>query len=82
MSTRQQPFKLVPDDGSRDTVECLEHLLEQARAGEVIGLAYAVIMRRRNFRVNACGEAHRSPTFARGVLATLDDELSARIHGN
>lgn len=76
------PFSLVTDAGSRDTVQCLEHLLAEARSGQLIGIAYAAIMKRRNFHVNACGEAHRSPTFARGVLAALDDELSARVRGH
>lgn len=75
------PYSLVTDTGSHDTVQCLERLLAEARAGQLIGLAYAAIMKRRNFRVNACGEAHRSPTFARGVLAALDDELGNRIRG-
>jgi hypothetical protein len=74
-------MKLVQTEVSTDTVHCLERLLADARAGKVVGIVYGVIFKRRNFSVNACGEAHRSPVFARGVLATLDDELSQRVRG-
>jgi hypothetical protein len=72
------PFRLVPIDGSvsHDTVQCLEALLEKARAGEVIGVAYAVMYRRRQYRVHSCGEMHKNPTFARGAVAALGDQLS------
>jgi hypothetical protein len=73
------PFSLVRDKISNDTIECLEQLLEAARRGEIIGLAYAAMMRRRRYIVNTAGEAHHSPTFTRGMLLALDDELSERI---
>jgi len=72
---------LLPDSVSHDTVVCLETLVEQARRGEIVGLAFGAILRRNNYIVNTAGEAYRNPTFARGVIAALDDELSARIHG-
>lgn len=74
------PFTLLPVDAvSHDTVKCLERLLEQARAGEAIGIAYAVMYKRRKFAVHMCGEAHRNPTFTRGMIAALDDELGFRV---
>ena len=69
------PFRLVRDDISRDTVEALEQMLEQARRGEIIGIAFAAMLRRRQFFVNSAGEAYRNPTWSRGMIATLDDEL-------
>lgn len=75
------PFVLVPDTVSNDTVECLETLLKHARTGEVIGLAFAAVLKRRAYLVNTAGEAHRNPTFARGIVAALDDQLSGRIRG-
>lgn len=75
------PFVLMPDTVSHDTVECLELLLQQARHGEVIGIAFAVMLKRRTFIVNAAGEAHRNPTFSRGMIAALDDQLATRIRG-
>lgn len=75
------PFILVPDTVSNDTVECLELLLKRARRGEVIGLAYAAMLKKRAFIVNTAGSAHESPTFARGMLRALDDQLGQRITG-
>jgi hypothetical protein len=54
-------------------------LLEQAKSGEVIGLAFAAMYRRRRYTVSTCGEASRNPTFARGMIAALDDELGLRV---
>ncbi len=73
------PFiQAIPSPVSHDTVTCLEHLLDGARRGAVIGIAYAAMLKHRSYVLNACGEAHRSPTFARGMVAALDDELAAR----
>lgn len=78
----RRPFDLVPDNVSHDTVRCLETLLDRARTGEVIGIAFAVMLKRRAYIVNSAGEAHRNPTFSRGMIAALDDELSSRVHAN
>jgi hypothetical protein len=72
-------YHLVPDAISRDTVLCLETLLEHAKRGEVIGLAFAAMLKRHAYIVNSAGEAHRNPTFARGMIAALDDELGTRV---
>jgi hypothetical protein len=74
------PFELVPDTVSTDTVECLQLLLRRARKGEVIGLAFCAMLKQRSYIVNTAGVAHDSPTFARGMVAALDDSLSNRIH--
>jgi hypothetical protein len=74
------PFELVPDTVSTDTVECLQLLLRRARKGEVIGLAFCAMLKQRAYIVNTAGVAHDSPTFARGMVAALDDSLSNRIH--
>jgi hypothetical protein len=75
------PYVLVPDTVSSDTVKCLETLLRHAREGEIIGIAYACMLRRRGYIANSAGEARRSPTFARGMVAALDDQLAQRIRG-
>lgn len=75
------PFVLVPDTVSHDTIECLELLLAQARRGQVIGLAYAAMLKKRAYITNTAGEAHRNPTFSRGMIATLDDQLSSSVRG-
>lgn len=75
------PFQLVAINGgvSRDTIACLRELLKRAENGEVIGVAYAAMYKHRKYTVNACGEADRNPTFARGMVAALGDELAQRV---
>lgn len=75
------PFVLVPHVVSHGTIECLEMLLAQAKRGQLIGVAYVAMMRRRAYAVNVTGEAHRNPTFARGCVQVLDDELGKQIRG-
>lgn len=77
----KDPYVLLPDYISHDTVDCLKQLLAQAKRGEIIGMAYAAMLKRRAYIVNTAGEAHRSPTFARGMVAALDDQLAGRIRG-
>lgn len=69
------PFRLVPDDLSHDTVAALQSLLDDAKEGRVIGVAFAAMYKRREFIVNTAGEAHRNPVFTRGMLACLNDTL-------
>lgn len=69
----------MPEERSHDTVACLEHLLEKARKGEIIGIAYAAMCRRRSFMFDTAGEAHRNPTYTRGMLAALDDDIGIRM---
>lgn len=74
-------LSLVPisDQVSHDTVTCLETLLRHARAGEVIGIAFAVALKRRAYITDTAGECHRNPTFAHGMVAALDDHLASRV---
>lgn len=74
------PYRLAPDALSHDTVDALEQLLDEARRGHVIGVAFAAMYKQRRYITNTAGEAHRNPTFARGMIASLDDELSAMVH--
>jgi len=75
------PFVLIPDEVSHDTVDCLETLLRHARRGDVIGIAFAAALKQRAYITNSAGECHRNPTFARGMVAALDDQLAGRIRG-
>lgn len=73
---RQPPFSLVSDLLSPETLKALEGLAQDAREGELIGFAYVAMYRRREYTASATGEARRNPTFARGMLAALDDYLA------
>lgn len=64
-----------------ETVECLKVLLHQARQGRVVGIAFCAVLGNRNFITDTAGEAKRHPTWARGMVSTLDDKLQAAIHG-
>lgn len=77
----KRPFWLVPDEISHDTVEALQTLLEDAHSGEIIGMAFAVMYKGRDYIVNATGEAYRSPTFTRGMIQALDDRMKNRLYG-
>lgn len=75
-------LRLVPAAGpDQDTIDCLRALLSRAEAGEIVGLAYAAMATRRGFIVNTAGEAHRNPTFARGMVRAIDDELRRLVWG-
>ena len=67
---------------SRDTVEALEDLLRRAQAGELTGIAFAAILKRKRYIVNTAGAAHRFPTFTRGMLRALDDELARQVNAH
>jgi hypothetical protein len=73
---RKPPFLLVKAGNSDDTVACLRKLLQEAESGEIVGVVYAAMFRRRQYTINVCGEASRSPTFSRGMVAALDDHLA------
>lgn len=63
---------------SHDTIEALEFLLHEAKRGEVIGIAYGAIMKRRSCIVDTAGEAYRNPLFALGVVCMLSDDVAIR----
>lgn len=74
------PYKLVADNLSRDTVDALEVLLEGAKTGEITGIAFACTMRRMRYITNVAGICYKNPTFARGMIASLSDELALLVH--
>ena len=77
----KSPFVLVPDSLSNDTIECLESMLDQARRGQIIGVAFVAMLKRRSYIVNTTGEAQRNPTFTLGMLHALQDRLGQRVQG-
>lgn len=75
------PFVLVPDNLSNETVQCLEELLTHAKRGEVIGIAFTAMLKRRGYIANSAGEAFRNPTFSIGMLFGLIGKMSGRLSG-
>lgn len=74
------PFQLVHDRISRDTVACLETLLDYARRGELTGIGFVATFKRMRYITNVAGQCAKNPTFTRGALCSLSDELAAMIH--
>lgn len=81
MSAPNPPFHLVLDGLSHDVIECLAQLLHDAESGELLGFACAAMYKGRRYIVDVAGECYRSPTFTRGLVAVLDDELSNLVRG-
>ena len=75
------PFVLIPDSVSNEVVECTRMLHEQALKGELIGLAFTGMVRRRGYIANSAGEAYRNPTFSIGMTFALIRKLSQRLDG-
>lgn len=75
----RSPFVLIADGLSHDTIEALEQILAAARRGEVIGIAFGVMLKSRRFYVNTAGEAHRNPGFSLQMARMLDDQLVQRV---
>lgn len=74
-----QRLRIIRFPGSRHTVRALEALLAEANAGRLIGIAYVAMYSHREYGVGIDGETRRSPTFTRGMLHVLDDELAKLI---
>lgn len=69
------PFRLVTTAVSPDTILALEELLESAKSGKLLGIAFVAMYHSREYSADATGEAKRNPTFTRGMLRALDDRL-------
>ncbi|MGA0608864.1 hypothetical protein [Caldimonas sp. KR1-144] len=72
-------LELVRGHISAVTIEALEQLLEDARAGHYTGFVIALTRPRRRFSVHCVGEACESPTWSRGMCLSIDDELRSMI---
>lgn len=73
----KRPFHLVPGHVSRDTIESFARWLRRSEDGDVMGCALAIMLKNRTVVIDVTGEARRSPIFARGMVAELDDALAA-----
>ena len=75
--------KLVHDDISRDVQAAMRSIQELAERREIVGVVFGLALRGpgRRYHVNVAGTLARDPTFARGVVAAIDDELRDMVHG-
>lgn len=70
----------APPPVCAETIEALEQLIDGARRGHYIGIAFAVTTSKREYMVDTIGDFRSDPTYARGAVAVLDDELRELIH--
>lgn len=75
----RRPFTLVHAHPPHDVIAALEYLLAEARNGQLIGIAYGAMFRRREYVVETAGEAHDNPLFALGVVNILSSELQDQV---
>lgn len=76
---KKSVFGLVDDNISHETVEALQTLLDKAKRGDIIGLAFTVMNKQRSYNANTAGELHRNMTFAVGTLLVLIARLLRQI---
>lgn len=76
---RQRPFRLAPGHVSDDVVEALQYLLDEAKRGEVLGIAYVAQLKQRSFIADTAGEAHRNPLFSIGMVRILEEGLVQQV---
>lgn len=60
------PFTLIKPTTSASTIKALEQLLEEAKRGEVIGIAFSAMLKECEFYGDVTGECRRNPVFASG----------------
>lgn len=72
---------LVHDAISRDTEQCVTQIMEATKAGQVLGIAFILVLKRKRYMVNTAGAAAENPTDTRGMLCALDDELQRMVQG-
>jgi hypothetical protein len=75
----KQPFALAGEHPSTDTVAVLVELLDLARSGQLIGVAYVGMFKRRHLQTGTTGEASRSPVFTVGAVRVLEESIIHHI---
>ena len=72
-------LKLVEVIVSNETIEALEYVLSEAKAGRVVGFAAVFVHRSGRYTCDAVGQAVKAPTFTRGAVNVLDDQLASLV---
>jgi len=72
-------MRLVVNEPCAQTINALEQLLDFARRGEVRGVAFAAAFRGMHYVTDVAGTCAQHPTWTRGALRALDDDLAAII---
>lgn len=72
-------LRLIVPQASAETVAVLSELLHEAREGRIVGIAYVAMHKAYEYSFDIAGETRRVPTFTRGMLRGLDDQLSRLV---
>jgi hypothetical protein len=66
---------------SPDLVHELKMLLRRAQKGEFVGMAYVALLAgaTRGYVVGTAGALNANPTYARGMVRSLDDMLAKHV---
>lgn len=72
-------LKVVEPGASPEVFYALKQRAREARDGDLIGIAYVALYRGHDYAVEILGETRRAPTFTRGMLCLLDDQLAALL---
>lgn len=75
------PYRTIPEpQPHKDMIETLKTILAHAESGMVTGIAFACVLKRNRYITDAVGYCATHPTFTRGIVMSLSDELGARMH--
>lgn len=73
-------LRIVPPRICTETVEALERWLNEARRGDLVGLACVKIYRT-HYRPELAGQARQRPTLTRGMVGALEDAVREEVEG-
>jgi hypothetical protein len=73
------PHLVKSTEPDKDLEQTITQLLEGVQSGVVMGVIFGAVIRGKRYYVNVSGTMARDPTFARGVLQALDDELQGMV---
>jgi hypothetical protein len=79
--SKRATLSIVQPYVSKDLVDTLEYLLQEAKSGNLIGIAYGAMLPGRKYFVDAAGEAHRDPLRGIGLAQYVSQEIAARHMG-
>ena len=76
----ERRLTLVPEAPQKDVIDLLRNLLAHAEAGSITGIALGCVLKGNRYITDVAGYCATHPTFTRGMISSLSDELGARIH--
>lgn len=72
-------LQLVPQRPDPQVLETLYHLVEEAKAGRITGLAYITLEHGDRYTADVVGRARRSPLLTLGITKALEDAVAEII---